>query len=150
MPQDFRTVWANCLRVIRAEVGEQSFSTWFMPIVPVELQGNVLTIQVPSVYFYEYLEEQYVEELKRAIYQELGPEGRLEYRRDSGPGQRPGLGQNHAPAAGPQNGPQPGSAARRAAPAPTTARLPAACSPAAPPRPPATWCPVPSSPPPPR
>ena len=79
MPQDFRTVWANCLRVIRAEVGEQSFSTWFMPIVPVELQGKVLTIQVPSVYFYEYLEEQYVEELKRAIYQELGPEGRLEY-----------------------------------------------------------------------
>lgn len=79
MPQDFRTVWANCLRVIRAEVGEQSFSTWFMPIVPVELQGKVLTIQVPSVYFYEYLEEQYVEELKRAIYQELGAEGRLEY-----------------------------------------------------------------------
>ncbi|NML64452.1 chromosomal replication initiator protein DnaA [Hymenobacter sp. RP-2-7] len=79
MSQDFRSVWANCLRVIRAEVGEQSFRTWFMPIVPVELQGKVLTIQVPSVYFYEYLEEQYVEELKRAIYQELGPEGRLEY-----------------------------------------------------------------------
>jgi len=79
MSQDFRSVWANCLRTIRGEVGEQSFRTWFMPIVPVELQGKVLTIQVPSVYFYEYLEEQYVEELKRAIYQELGPEGRLEY-----------------------------------------------------------------------
>ena len=79
MSQDFRSVWANCLRVIRADVGEQSYRTWFMPIVPVELQGKVLTIQVPSVYFYEYLEEQYVEELKRAIYQELGPEGRLEY-----------------------------------------------------------------------
>jgi chromosomal replication initiator protein len=79
MSQDFRTVWANCLRVIRAEVGEQSFRTWFEPIAPVELQGRALTIQVPSVYFYEFLEEHYVEELKRAIYQELGPEGRLEY-----------------------------------------------------------------------
>ncbi len=79
MSQDFRTVWANCLRAIRAEVGEQSFRTWFEPIAPVELQGRVLTIQVPSVYFYEFLEEHYVEELKRAIYQELGPEGRLEY-----------------------------------------------------------------------
>jgi chromosomal replication initiator protein len=79
MSQDFRTVWANCLRAIRAEVGEQSFRTWFEPISPVELQGKVLTIQVPSVYFYEFLEEHYVEELKRAIYQELGPEGRLEY-----------------------------------------------------------------------
>ena len=79
MSQDFRIVWANCLRVIRTEVGEQSFRTWFEPISPVELQGKVLTIQVPSIYFYEYLEEQYVEELKRAIFQELGPEGRLEY-----------------------------------------------------------------------
>jgi chromosomal replication initiator protein len=79
MSQDFRTVWASCLRVIRAEVGEQSFRTWFEPIAPVELHGKVLTIQVPSVYFYEFLEEHYVEELKRAIYQELGPEGRLEY-----------------------------------------------------------------------
>ncbi|RZL02426.1 MAG: chromosomal replication initiator protein DnaA, partial [Hymenobacter sp.] len=79
MSQDFRTVWASCLRVIRAEVGEQSFRTWFEPIAPVELLGKVLTIQVPSVYFYEFLEEHYVEELKRAIYQELGPEGRLEY-----------------------------------------------------------------------
>ncbi|MVN77700.1 chromosomal replication initiator protein DnaA [Hymenobacter sp. HMF4947] len=79
MPQDFRTVWASCLRAIRAEVGEQSFRTWFEPVVPIELQGKVLTIQVPSVYFYEFLEEHYVEELKRAIYQELGSEGRLEY-----------------------------------------------------------------------
>ena len=79
MSQDFRTVWAKCLRNIRAEVGEQSFNTWFVPVVPIEVQGNVLTIQVPSVYFYEFLEEHYVEELKRAIYQELGPEGRLEY-----------------------------------------------------------------------
>lgn len=79
MPQDFRTVWASCLRAICAEVGEQSFRTWFEPVAPVELQGKVLTIQVPSVYFYEFLEEHYVEELKRAIYQELGPEGRLEY-----------------------------------------------------------------------
>ena len=79
MSQDFRILWANCLRVIRTEVGEQSFRTWFEPITPVELQGKVLTIQVPSIYFYEYLEEQYVEELKRAIFQELGPEGRLEY-----------------------------------------------------------------------
>ncbi|RYY20003.1 MAG: chromosomal replication initiator protein DnaA, partial [Cytophagaceae bacterium] len=79
MSQDFRILWANCLRVIRTEVGEQSFRTWFEPIAPVELQGKVLTIQVPSVYFYEFLEEHYVEELKRAIFQELGPEGRLEY-----------------------------------------------------------------------
>ncbi|AIZ64530.1 chromosomal replication initiation protein [Hymenobacter sp. DG25B] len=79
MLKDCRTVWANCLRIIRSSIGEQSFRTWFEPIVPIELQGNVLIIQVPSQFFYEWLEEHYVEELKRGIYQELGPEGRLEY-----------------------------------------------------------------------
>ncbi|UYZ63244.1 chromosomal replication initiator protein DnaA [Hymenobacter weizhouensis] len=79
MLKDCRTVWANCLRVIKANIGEQSFRTWFQPIVPVQLHNNVLLIQVPSTYFYEWLEEHFVEELKRAIHQELGPEGRLEY-----------------------------------------------------------------------
>ena len=79
MLKDFRTVWAGCLRSIAAEIGEQSFKTWFQPIVPVELKGNVLTIQVPSAYFYDWLEEHYVDELRRALYHELGFEGRLEY-----------------------------------------------------------------------
>ncbi len=79
MLKDCHTVWVNCLRVIKANIGEQSFRTWFMPIVPVHLQNNVLIIQVPSTYFYEFLEEHYVEDLKRAIHQELGPDGRLEY-----------------------------------------------------------------------
>ncbi|HEX8656656.1 MAG TPA: DnaA N-terminal domain-containing protein, partial [Hymenobacter sp.] len=37
MLKDFRTVWAGCLRSISSEIGEQSFKTWFQPIVPVEL-----------------------------------------------------------------------------------------------------------------
>jgi chromosomal replication initiator protein len=79
MLKDFRTVWAGCLRSISSEIGEQSFKTWFQPIVPVELKGNVLTIQVPSAYFYDWLEEHYVDELRRALFRELGADGRLEY-----------------------------------------------------------------------
>ncbi|KAA9338323.1 chromosomal replication initiator protein DnaA [Hymenobacter busanensis] len=79
MQKDCRTVWANCLHVIRANVGEQSFRTWFEPIVPVALQGALLIIQVPSQFFYEWLEEHYVDVLKKAIVQELGPDGQLEY-----------------------------------------------------------------------
>ncbi len=73
------TVWDNCLRRLRKQVGEQSYRTWFVPLVPVELVGKVLTIRVPSVSFYEHLEDHYVSELKQAIYQELGSDGRLEY-----------------------------------------------------------------------
>jgi chromosomal replication initiator protein len=43
------------------------------------LQNDVLTIQVPSKFFYEWLEEHYVHVLKKAISAELGEKGRLEY-----------------------------------------------------------------------
>jgi chromosomal replication initiator protein len=38
-----------------------------------------LTIQVPSPFFYEYLEEQYIDLLKKTLRKELGTEAKLEY-----------------------------------------------------------------------
>jgi chromosomal replication initiator protein len=56
-----------------------SFSTWFKPINPVKLEGTILTIQVPSQFFYEWLEDNYVQVLKLAIKTTLGQGGKLEY-----------------------------------------------------------------------
>ncbi len=72
-------IWQNCLKLIQDNLPAQSFKTWFEPIVPVKLESNVLTIQVPSQFFYEWLEEHYVTLLRKTIKQELGKEGRLEY-----------------------------------------------------------------------
>lgn len=71
--------WDKCLYFIRERIPAQSFSTWFEPIVPLRMQNNVLTIQVPSQFFYEWLEENYVHLLKQAIKSEIGENGRLEY-----------------------------------------------------------------------
>ena len=79
MVKDGASVWDDCLQFIRGQVGEQSFTTWFEPIKPIHLADQVLTIQVPSQFFYEYLEEHYVHVLREVISNELGPEGRLEY-----------------------------------------------------------------------
>lgn len=79
MQADCNTVWNNCLLYIKENIGEQSFKTWFAPIMPLKLDNKVLTIQVPSQFFYEWLEENYVSVLRRAIDTELGPSGRLEY-----------------------------------------------------------------------
>ena len=58
-------IWDACLRVIKDNVSLQAFKTWFEPIVPVKLEDNVLTIQVPSHFFYEWLEENYIHSLRR-------------------------------------------------------------------------------------
>jgi chromosomal replication initiator protein len=74
-----QTVWNNCLKVIKDNVPSVSFQTWFEPIVPLRLDKNVLTIQVPSPFFYEYLEEQYIDILRKTLRKELGQEAKLEY-----------------------------------------------------------------------
>jgi chromosomal replication initiator protein len=74
-----QTVWNNCLRVIKDNVPSVSYRTWFEPIVPVKLEKNILTIQVPSPFFYEYLEEQFIDILRKTLRKELGQDAKLEY-----------------------------------------------------------------------
>ncbi|HEY1056729.1 MAG TPA: DnaA N-terminal domain-containing protein, partial [Emticicia sp.] len=45
--RDVDIVWQNCLKIIRDSISEQSFKTWFEPIIPGKLEGKKLTIQVP-------------------------------------------------------------------------------------------------------
>ncbi|HNK85678.1 MAG TPA: chromosomal replication initiator protein DnaA [Flavobacteriales bacterium] len=79
MKKDHEKIWTRCLEVIQDNVSQQSFKTWFEPIRPLKLADAVLTIQVPSQFFYEWLEEHYIGLLKKTIKKELGTEGRLEY-----------------------------------------------------------------------
>ncbi len=72
-------VWGACITVIKDNIPLQAFKTWFDPIVPVRLENNILTIQVPSHFFYEWLEENYIMLLKKVVKKELGSEGALEY-----------------------------------------------------------------------
>lgn len=79
MKIDHEVVWGNCLKFIQDNVSRQSFKTWFEPIKPIALNGSVLTIQVPSLFFYEWLEEHYVNLMKKTIKKELGPDAKLDY-----------------------------------------------------------------------
>lgn len=79
-PKSAASVWNNCLDIIRDIVEWQHFKTWFEPIQPLELNGTVLLIQVPSQFFFEYLEEHYINLLAKTLKRELGKTARLEYR----------------------------------------------------------------------
>ncbi|MDE7073208.1 MAG: chromosomal replication initiator protein DnaA, partial [Bacteroidales bacterium] len=73
-------IWEDCLRIFRDNLGDSAhYRTWFAPIKPVKLEDHTLTIQVPSPFFCEWLEEHYVDLLRSTIRRVLGPEGRLEY-----------------------------------------------------------------------
>ena len=72
-------IWNNCLIFIKDNIQQQAFKTWFEPIIPLKINENSLSIQVPSKFFYEWLEEHYVKILKIALTRELGDEARLIY-----------------------------------------------------------------------
>ena len=80
MEKTAEKVWTNCLKIIKDIVEWQHYKTWFEPIQPVSLKNNILVIQVPSQFFFEYLEEHYVNLLAKTLKRELGKEARLEYR----------------------------------------------------------------------
>ena len=72
-------IWNNCLLFIKDNIQQQAFKTWFEPIIPIKITENSLSIQVPSKFFYEWLEEHYVKILKVALTRELGKDARLIY-----------------------------------------------------------------------
>ena len=79
MNRDLNDIWNECLQMFRENVPPQAYSTWFEPIKPVDYRDGLLTVQVPSDFFYEYLESRFIKVIKATIRKVLGPEGKLEY-----------------------------------------------------------------------
>lgn len=76
---DIDTLWRECLKVIADNVPPMTFNTWFTPIKPLELNNGTFTIQLPSPFFWEWIDEHYSALLNRAIQQIIGPEIKLDY-----------------------------------------------------------------------
>jgi chromosomal replication initiator protein len=79
MERSAEAVWKNCLSFIQDNITAQAFTTWFLPIKALKLQGKVITVQVPSKFTYEWLEAHYIKLLKSAITKELGEDAKLVY-----------------------------------------------------------------------
>ena len=73
------TAWNDCLQIIQQVIEPQQFSTWFAPIRPVSLSDSVLTIEVPSDFVREYIEEAFLDLLKRTLKRVIGAEAKLVY-----------------------------------------------------------------------
>ena len=71
--------WNACLDIIRDNVPEQTYKTWFCPIVPLKFEDNTLYLQVPSQFFYEFLEEKFLDLLRQTIHKVFGEGAKLMY-----------------------------------------------------------------------
>ena len=72
--------WNKCLEIIKANLPTEQFNAWFAPIVAYSFEGTALTIKVPSTFFMERIEEQYLHLLKSVIDRVFGPDTKLFYK----------------------------------------------------------------------
>jgi chromosomal replication initiator protein len=73
-------IWEQCLGIIKDNIDKNVFNTWFSPIKPLEYEKNSFTIQVPSQFFYEYLEEKYANLIHATLSRIIGKAVTLNYR----------------------------------------------------------------------
>lgn len=74
--------WDKALTLIRENVSQQQYNTWFKPIVfeSFEETTRTLLVQVPSPFVYEYLEENYIDLLSKVLRRSFCNQVRLKYR----------------------------------------------------------------------
>ena len=77
-----KALWDNSLLLIKDNVSEQQYNTWFRPIVfeSYKPSTKTLLVRVPSPFVYEYLEQNYVGLLSKVLHRNFGDGIRLTYR----------------------------------------------------------------------
>lgn len=76
---DCNSAWSNCLDYIKANVTNSAFERWFYPLKPISLVENKLTLSVPSRFFIETLEGQFLGVLSGALRMVIGENAKLDY-----------------------------------------------------------------------
>lgn len=72
-------IWNKCLEIIKDNVAPLLYNEWFLPIVPKRLQDKLLTIQVPTMYFQEKLEKDFISLISKTLVRVIGVGANLSY-----------------------------------------------------------------------
>jgi chromosomal replication initiator protein len=76
---DVNSIWKNCLTRIKENVTLMTYNTWFLPIRPIELIDNNIKVQLPSQFFWEWIDEHYSIIIDKTIKEILGTTATLSY-----------------------------------------------------------------------
>ena len=79
MTENFQTKWARCLDIIRDNVGQVRFDTWFACAKPVKFEDNRLTLELPSQFYVEKYEDDFYNLLHSVLRRVFGEGIKLRY-----------------------------------------------------------------------
>lgn len=76
---DHSSVWKKCLSKIKENVTLMTYNTWFLPIKPIQLSNNTLKVELPSRFFWEWIDEHYDLLISKTITEIIGQDAKLSY-----------------------------------------------------------------------
>ena len=79
MPQ-ITEQWQKCLLLISKQISGADYEKWFAPVVALEYNDGNLLLQMPSNYYIEHIEQNFIHELAKAIYIVFGKNTQLRYK----------------------------------------------------------------------
>jgi chromosomal replication initiator protein len=80
LKQDLNILWAQCQQILRDNLSQSAYQTWFAPVMALQYENDVLVLQVKSQFIVEYIEDNYLDILSRVLRKVFGPSIQLEYR----------------------------------------------------------------------
>ena len=72
-------IWGDFLGEIKNNVTQMTFNTWFLPIKPIEISNSTIKVQLPSQFFWEWIDEHYKSLISKTIQNVLGEQVTLTY-----------------------------------------------------------------------
>ena len=72
-------LWKECLKIIKQNVTLMTYNTWFQPIKALEIKDSTLTVQLPSQFFWEWIDEHFNTLINKTIHEVLGENAKLAY-----------------------------------------------------------------------
>ena len=80
MDAQLNATWRSFLDIASTLVpSSHEFNMWFKPITPISFKDNVLTLRLPSQYYYERIENDYLDVLREGLGRSFGTQISLDY-----------------------------------------------------------------------
>mgnify|MGYP002869204087 FL=1 len=76
---EYASLWGRCLEIIKDNIPEEQFKTWFEPIKAEKWENHTLTVQVPSQFYADFVDEHFSNLLMATFNRVMGEGTRLMY-----------------------------------------------------------------------
>ena len=80
MQENINILWAECQQILKDNLSQSAYQTWFASIEPIQWENNMLVLQARSQFIVDYIEDNYLDLLSRVLRKVFGAQVQLEYR----------------------------------------------------------------------